>query len=106
MGGAHHAFGHQREGSRFELGHLHAKSASLSRFSDFVLDIRRIVAREPLPDNALALEHHDHRRELMVMRPSLSTGTMKKLWASPSDIGTSGARITVKSLHRQQIADA
>ena len=97
---------HQREASRFELGHLHAKSASLSRFSDFVLDIRRIVAREPLPDNALALEHHDHRRELMVMRPSLSTGAVGKLWVSPSDIGTSGARITVKSLHRQQIADA
>lgn len=31
--------GHQREGWRFELGHLHTKSASLVRFSDFALDI-------------------------------------------------------------------
>jgi plasmid replication initiation protein len=31
--------GHQREEWRFELGHLHAKSASLVRFSDFVLHI-------------------------------------------------------------------
>jgi plasmid replication initiation protein len=31
--------GHQREEWRFELGHLHAKSASLVRFSDFALDI-------------------------------------------------------------------
>jgi hypothetical protein len=106
MGGAHHAFGHQREGWRFELGHLHAKSASLARFSDFVLDIRRIVARQLLPGYAFALEHHDDRREPMVMRPDLSTGAVGKLWVSPSDIGTSGARITVKSLHRQQIADA
>jgi plasmid replication initiation protein len=81
---------HQREGWRFELGHLHAKSASLARFSDFVLDIRRIVARQLLPGYAFALERHDDRRELMVMRPSLSTGAVGKLWVSPVDIGISG----------------
>jgi Replication initiator protein A len=83
--------GHQREGWRFELGHLHAKSASLARFSEFVLDIRRIVARQLLPGYAFALERHDDRRELMVMRPSLSTGAVGKLWVSPVDIGISGA---------------
>jgi plasmid replication initiation protein len=82
---------HQREGWRFELGHLHAKSASLARFSDFVLDIRRIVARQLLPGYAFALERHDDRRELMVMRPSLSTEAVRKPWVSPIDIGTSGA---------------
>jgi plasmid replication initiation protein len=39
--------GRRRDGWQFELRHLHAKSASLARFSDFALDIRRIVARHP-----------------------------------------------------------
>lgn len=52
---------------------------------------RRIVTRQLLPGYAFALERHDDRRELMVMRPSLSTGAVGKLWVSPVDIGTSGA---------------
>ena len=51
---------------------------------------RRIVARQLLPGYAFALERHDDRRELMVMRPSLSTGAVGKLWVLPVDIGTSG----------------
>jgi len=82
--------GRQRDGWRFELRHLHAKSASLARFSDFALDIRRIVARQPLPGYRLALERRDGR-ELILMRPNLSTGPVDKLCISSAAIGTSGA---------------
>jgi plasmid replication initiation protein len=82
--------GRQRDGWRFELRHLHAKSASLARFSDFSLDIRRIVARQPLPGYLLALERHDGR-ELILMRPTLSTDPVDKLCNPSPAIGTSGA---------------
>jgi len=80
--------GHQRDGWRFELRHLHAKSASLARFSDFALDIRWIVARQPLPGYQLALGRRDGRG-LILMRPNLSTGPVEirphlsGLWAQP-----------------------
>ena len=82
--------GRQRDGWRFELRHLHAKSASLSRFSDFAFDVRRIVARQPLPGYRLALERHDGR-ELILMRPNFSTRPVDKLCNSSAAIGTSGA---------------
>src|SRR5262249_25454363 len=82
--------GRQRDGWRFELRHLHAKSASLARFSDLALDIRRIVARQPLPGYLLALERHDGR-ELILMRPTLSTDPVDKLCNPSPAIGISGA---------------
>jgi plasmid replication initiation protein len=48
--------GRQAEGWRFELRHLHAKSASTARYSDFALDVRRLVARQPLPGYRLEIE--------------------------------------------------
>ncbi len=44
--------GHQRHGWLFEIGHLHAKSGSLARISDFALDLRRIALRQPCLDIA------------------------------------------------------
>jgi len=82
--------GRQQDGWRFKIRHLHAKSASLARFSDFALDIRRIVARQPLPGYQLALDRHDGR-ELILMQPNLSTGPVDKLCNSPAAIGISGA---------------
>lgn len=78
--------GRQPGGWRFELRHLHAKSASLARFSDFALDIRRIVARQPLPGYVLALERDAAGVQLLHMRP------VERLWTSAAGIGTSGAR--------------
>lgn len=83
--------GRQHDGWRFDLRHLHAKSASLARFSDFALDIRRIVARQPLPGYVLALQRHDDGRELIVMRPNPSTAPGDKPCNSDAAIGTSGA---------------
>ena len=62
--------GRQPEGWRFELRHLHAKSASQARFSDFALDIRAIVRRQPLPGYALGLERSPDAAEIVVMRPA------------------------------------
>jgi plasmid replication initiation protein len=81
--------GRQRDGWRFELRHLHTKSASLARFSDFALDIRRIVAHQPLPGYLLALKRHDGG-ELILMRSNPSTGPVDKLCISHATIGTSG----------------
>lgn len=41
--------GYQTEGWQFLMPYLHLKSGSLSRYSDFVLDVRRIVSRQSLP---------------------------------------------------------
>jgi plasmid replication initiation protein len=41
--------GRQVSGWQFDFHHLHRKSGSLARYSDFALDLRRIVARQSLP---------------------------------------------------------
>ena len=81
--------GHQRHGWVFEVAHLHVKSGSLARVSDFALDLRRIAARQPLPGYCLEIER-EHGRELLRIRPEiLSTVPVEK---GVNTIGTSGAR--------------
>lgn len=81
--------GHQRHGWLFEVAHLHVKSGSLARISDFALDLRRIAARQPLPGYRLEIER-EHGRELLRIRPeTLSTVPVEK---GVNTIGTSGAR--------------
>ena len=63
--------GRQAEGWRFELHHLHLKSGSLQRFSDFALHLRRLVRRQPLPGYWLAIEGIGHTTWLR-FRPWLS----------------------------------
>ncbi len=85
--------GHQAGGWRFDLRHLHAKSASTARYSDFALDIRRVAARQPLPGYALQLTREFASDatpcELIVMRPVCEP--VDNMWASHESIGTSGA---------------
>ena len=81
--------GSQPEGWAFEVSHLHQKSGSLARPSDFALDLRRIAARQRLPGYRIETAWEDGR-ELLLMRP-------EKLSTVPVDnpvkpIGTSGAR--------------
>jgi plasmid replication initiation protein len=92
--------GHQVEGWRFELRHLYAKSASQARFSDFALDVRTIVRRQPLPGYALTLERVSGDAEIIIMRPASREDAcfaapvdnrVDKLGTSSSPIGTSGA---------------
>ncbi len=96
--------GRQPAGWSFDMKHLHAKSASTARLSDFALDLRRIAARQPLPGYALELsrvvEADGSARELIAIRPVDKSvdGAVDEF--SPyrdfgrTDIGTSGAALS------------
>jgi plasmid replication initiation protein len=60
--------GWQRAGWRFDFAHLHRKSGSLARFTDFACDLRRIVARQPLPGYTLAILRPTRGPELLTFR--------------------------------------
>lgn len=62
--------GRQKEGWRFDFRHLHAKSGSLARFSDFALDLRHIAQHQALPGYALAVERHTGGTEWLAFRPA------------------------------------
>ena len=97
--------GRQPGGWVFEMAHLHQKSGSLARPSDFALDIRRIVARQPLPGYRLALDHVD-RRERLRIQPLVATPLIVDLpvdgvvTSGASTIGTSGAPLSGYQAHR------
>lgn len=61
--------GHQRDGWRFQMRHLHIKSGSVARFSDFALDVRRIVARQSLPGYELRVIQQARKGEVLLFRP-------------------------------------
>ncbi|WP_404400553.1 replication initiator protein A [Pelagibacterium halotolerans] len=61
--------GRQPKGWIFEFAHLHQKSGSLMRVSDFALQLRRIAARQPLPGYRLLIERKG-RRELLRIVPA------------------------------------
>jgi plasmid replication initiation protein len=67
--------GRQREGWSFELRHLHTKSGSLARFSDFALDLRRIAAGPGLPGYRLTIVRKGDRQELLRVEPKPDTPT-------------------------------
>jgi plasmid replication initiation protein len=101
--------GHQQHGWLFEVVHLHEKSGSLARISDFALDLRRIAARQPLPGYRLDI-WREGRREMMQIRPSgLSTvpvdGAVETLVTSGANgIGTSGAALSGFRAHEPQLS--
>lgn len=101
--------GHQSHGWLFEVGHLHVKSGSLARVSDFALDLRRIAARQPLPGYRLQIER-EHGRELLRIRPEiLSTVPVEKGVSTISTsgargIGTSGAALSAHQAHGPQLS--
>ena len=86
--------GHQPKGWAFELRHLHAKSGSTARFSDFALDLRRIAARQSLLGYDLFIQLEKARELLRVVPRRLSTGTVD---GSVEPIRRSGARIIRRS---------
>lgn len=59
--------GRQPDGWVFELAHLHHKSGSLARASDFALDVRRVVARQTLPGYRLMLDRLAGRERLRIL---------------------------------------
>ena len=80
--------GHQVAGWRFEFRHLHLKSGSQARFSDFALDLRRIAQRQSLPGYQLS-EGCEHGRDMLVITPSVTTTGCAQ---AVNSFGTSGAR--------------
>ena len=100
--------GHQRHGWIFEVAHLHQKSGSLARPSDFALDLRRIAARQQLPGYRLQIEREDGRELLRIRPENLSTGTVDKGvntigTSGARGIGTSGARLSAHQAHEPQL---
>ena len=101
--------GHQRHGWLFEVAHLHVKSGSLARVSDFALDLRRIAARQPLPGYRLQIER-EHGRELLRIRPeTLSTVPVETPvntigTSGARGIGTSGAALSAHQAHGPQLS--
>lgn len=81
--------GHQPDGWAFEVSHLHRKSGSLARPSDFALDLRRIAARQSLPGYRLQSEREDGRELLRFLPENPSTVPVDN---HVEPIGTSGAR--------------
>ena len=57
--------GKQPDGWRFDLRHLHARSGSLARYSDFAIDVRRIVRTGCLPGYRVAIEHTRRGSEVL-----------------------------------------
>lgn len=61
--------GRQLEGWRFDFRHLYRKSGSLARFSDFAVDLRRIVRRQSLPGYRLSIVRDGLDTETLAFRP-------------------------------------
>ncbi|RVM04659.1 replication initiator protein A [Sinorhizobium meliloti] len=101
--------GHQSHGWLFEVAHLHVKSGSLARVSDFALDLRRIAARQPLPGYRLQIER-ERGRELLRIRPeTLSTVPVETPvetigTSGARGIGTSGAALSAHQAHGPQLS--
>ncbi len=60
--------GRQMSGWRFELAHLHAKSGSAMRASDFACYVRRIAMTQALPGFELHVERQKNGREILHFR--------------------------------------
>lgn len=65
--------GRQEHGWQFDFRHLHRKSGSAARFSDFAYDLRALVLRQSLPGYTLSIEQFPGEPEILVFRPNLST---------------------------------
>ena len=79
--------GHQVAGWRFEFRHLHLKSGSQARFSDFALDLRRLAQRQSLPGYQLTAAR-ERGRDILVITPSATTTGCAQ---AVNSFGTSGA---------------
>lgn len=92
--------GRQWHGWVFEFAHLHVKSGSLARISDFALDIRRIAARKRLPGYRLLIERNGRKELLRILPDDLSTVPVNR---PVNAVGRSGAKL---SAHQAQTISA
>lgn len=61
--------GRQVDGWQFDFRHLHRKSGSTARYSDFALDLRALVARQPLPGYQLEIVILPPSTEILAFKP-------------------------------------
>ncbi|WP_114969437.1 replication initiator protein A [Rhodoferax ferrireducens] len=61
--------GKQPGGWQFDFPHLHRKSGSSARISDFAFDLRSLVARQSLPGYTLSIERLPGEPEILAFRP-------------------------------------
>ena len=59
--------GHQETGWSFTMRQLYDKSGSAARFSDFAIDVRKIVEADDLPEYALGLRKNGEGAEVVSM---------------------------------------
>ncbi|ABL71260.1 replication initiator protein A [Paracoccus denitrificans] len=81
--------GRQPSGWCFDIPHLHAKSGSLVRLSDFALQIRRIAQRQSLPGYRLRIER---RGDVEMLRIQPVSYPQRLVDNCVNGIGTSDAR--------------
>jgi plasmid replication initiation protein len=61
--------GRQETGWQFTMRQLYEKSGSLARFSDFAIDVRKIVKGDNLSEYALNVERNEDREEIVYITP-------------------------------------
>ncbi len=57
--------GHQELGWQFTMRQLYEKSGATSRFSDFAIDVRRVVDEDALPEYALTIHKNEVGEEIV-----------------------------------------
>jgi plasmid replication initiation protein len=57
--------GKQKAGWSFTFRQLYEKSGSLARFSDFAIDLRKIVVRQSIPEYWLSIHRNEYDEELL-----------------------------------------
>src|SRR5215469_2336045 len=61
--------GRQEYGWQFTMRQLYEKSGSTSRFSDFALDVRKVIEEDALPEYALTLHRNEDGEEVVSFLP-------------------------------------
>ena len=91
--------GHQEAGWSFTMAQLYDKSGSAARFSDFAIDVRKIVAADELPEYALKMHKNSEHQEIvsMVRRSILSSEDPRFEFARPKQ-RRKGRGLTQKAL--------
>ncbi|GEN59946.1 replication protein A [Acetobacter nitrogenifigens DSM 23921 = NBRC 105050] len=101
--------GRQRAGWTFEIAHLHEKSGSLVRVSDFAIQVRRVAARQSLPGYRLGIERDGTHELLRILPANLSTGSVDNHvdgigTSHATPIGTSHAGLSGLRTHESQLS--
>ncbi|TXT36753.1 MAG: hypothetical protein FD138_886 [Planctomycetota bacterium] len=91
--------GHQEIGWQFTMRQLYTKSGASSRFSDFAIDVRRVVEEDSLPEYALTVHKNAEGEEVVsFIRRDLLNVNDPRFESSRSPRRRAATGITTKSL--------